>query len=204
MKNKILNFLLLSILFSLFLFINMKNYATTVSNNLENNIFRLHIIANSNSTQDQDLKLKIRDVVIEYINKTQENLNSKQEIINNITYNLPTIQKLVEETIKKYNFDYNVSVEIGNFYFPTKHYGNISLPAGMYGSIKIKIGSANGENWWCSLFPPLCFTNISTGIIDETTKNDLKETLENEEFSIITNTSSKYKFKFKLIELLNQ
>ena len=204
MKNKILNFLLLSILFSLFLFINMKNYATTVSNNLENNIFRLHIIANSNSTQDQDLKLKIRDVVIEYINKTQENLNSKQEIINNITYNLPTIQKLVEETIKKYNFDYNVSVEIGNFYFPTKHYGNISLPAGMYDSIKIKIGSANGENWWCSLFPPLCFTNISTGIIDETTKNDLKETLENEEFSIITNTSSKYKFKFKLIELLNQ
>lgn len=89
----------------------------------------------------------------------------------------------------------------GNFYFPTKYYGNISMPAGLYDALKIEIGEAKGQNWWCSLFPPLCFTDISSGIIDEEADENLQNNLDEEEYSIITSSSNTFKFKFKILEL---
>ena len=201
MKKNNLKILFLILLFNIFIFINIKNYVYAISNKLENNIFRLHIVANSNSQKDQELKLKIRDEIIKYI-ETIEN-NSKSQVISNISNNLNVIKNIAQKTILENGFNYDVTVEIGKFYFPTKYYGNISLPAGDYDAIQIKIGNANGENWWCSLFPPLCFTDISSGIINEQSEKDLKNNLNNEEFLLITSSSPKYKFKFKLIELLN-
>ena len=182
MKKKILNIFIIILLLFIFLFINIRNYVFAVSQNLEQNIFRLHIIANSNNIEDQNLKLKVRDNIIKYINNISKDFSSKQEIIDEVSNNISTIQKLVEETIKENNFNYSVSIEIGNFYFPTKYYGNISLPAGMYDAIKIKIGKAEGENWWCSLFPPLCFTNFSTGIIEDSDKETLENNLDTEDY----------------------
>ena len=201
MKKKILKIFIILLLLSIFIFINKKNYVSAVSYELNENVFRLHIIANSNSSEDQDLKLKIRDKIITYMNKIDT--TSKTEVIEKINSNIKEIEKIAQETIRENNFDYDISIEIGEFYFPTKHYGNISLPAGIYDAIKVKIGKAEGENWWCSLFPPLCFTDISSGVIDEDTQKNLKNNLKNEEFSIITNSSSEYKFKFKIIEILN-
>ncbi len=201
MKKKILKIFIILLLLSVFIFINIKNYVSAVSYELKENVFRLHIIANSNASEDQALKLKIRDKIIAYMNKIDT--TSKTEVIEKITSNIKEIEKIAQETIRENNFDYDVSIEIGEFYFPTKHYGNISLPAGIYDAIKVKIGKAEGENWWCSLFPPLCFTDISSGVIDEDTQKNLKNNLENEEFLIITNSSSEYKFKFKIIEILN-
>ena len=202
MKRKLWKITIILLLLSLFIFINMKNYASAVSYELKENIFRLHIIANSNSVEDQTLKLKVRDKLIDYMNNLKT--NSKEETIKTISSNIDEIEKLAKETIHENNFNYDVSIEIGEFYFPTKYYGNISLPAGIYDAIRIKIGKAEGENWWCSLFPPLCFTDISNGIIDEETQKNLENNLKNEEFLLITSSSSKIKFKFKLIELLNQ
>lgn len=202
MKKRILKIIIIFLLLFLFIFLNIKNYVSAVSYELKENIFRLHIIANSNSIEDQNLKLKIRNKIINYMNNIKT--NSKEETIKIISSNIAEIETIVKNTIKENNFNYDVSIEIGEFYFPTKYYGNISLPAGIYDAIKIKIGKAEGENWWCSLFPPLCFTDISSGIIDEETEKKLENNLDNEEFLLITSSSSKIKFKFKLIELLNQ
>lgn len=197
-------FFLIIILLSSFLIISINNYVNAVSNNLNENIFRLHIVANSNSKEDQELKLKVRDEIISYIKTISSNCKTKSEIIDITQKNINELYKIANSVITKNNFNYDVSIKIGEFYFPTKYYGNISMPAGIYDSLKIELGSAQGENWWCSLFPALCFTDISNGIIDENAKNNLKENLNNEDFQIITSDLCQYKFKFKLIELLNK
>lgn len=203
MKKNLFKSLLIFILILLFLFFNIQNYASAVSTELKENIFRLHIIANSNSKKDQELKIKVRDVIIEYLNNIETDFNSKNEMINYVQTHIEEIKSLVKKTIKENNFDYKVSIEIGESYFPTKYYENISLPAGIYDAIKIKIGDAKGENWWCSLFPPLCFNNFSNGFISTSNSKSLEKNLSKEELLIITNSSSTYQFKFKLIEILN-
>ena len=110
-------------------------------------------------------------------------------------------RRIAEDTIKENGFSYPVSVEIGNFSFPTKDYGDVSLPAGYYDALRVKIGDAVGHNWWCVMFPPLCFVNISSGIVPEESKELMKQELNDEEYSIITKEeSSEIKFKIGLIE----
>ena len=131
------------------------------------------------------------------------NMTNKQSVINISNENLDEFKKIAENVIKKNGYDYDVNVEIGNFHFPTKYYGNISLPAGNYDALRIKIGKAEGQNWWCSLFPPLCFVNISSGIIDENGQEYLEENLSEEELNLISNDSNDIQFKFKIVELFN-
>ena len=203
MSKKIKSFLILIVLLFAFLFITVSSYANTISKDLSDNFFRLHILANSNSTEDQNLKLKVRDNIISYMNTLTYSEISKKEAIDLTYKNLDKFQEIAENTIKNEGFNYPVSIEIGNFYFPTKTYGNISLPAGNYDALRIKIGKAEGENWWCSLFPPLCFVDVSSGIIDDNAEKNLKGNLTNEEFSIITDDSETIKFKFKIVEMFS-
>lgn len=194
--------IILSLLFC-FIFISISSYANTVSQNLSDNFFRLHILANSDSEIDQNLKLKIRDAIIEYMESQNFSNSTKAEVIDIVENNLNNYKIIVENIIRKEGFSYPFSIEVGNFHFPTKVYGNISLPAGYYDALKIKIGNAEGQNWWCSLFPPLCFVDVSSGIIDETSEKKLKENLSKEEFSIITSGNEKIKLKFKLLEIFS-
>lgn len=193
----------LIILITIFLFISITSYANTVSDDLSNNFFRLHILANSDSNEDQTLKLKVRDKIIEYMNSLSYSNLTKSEAIELTKSNLQNFKEIAQKTILEEGYNYSVNLEIGNFYFPTKEYGNISLPAGYYDALKIEIGEAKGKNWWCSLFPPLCFVDISAGVIDEETEEYLKENLSEDEFSLITDSSEDIKFKFKIVELLN-
>lgn len=195
-------FILLFLLF-FFIFISISSYANTVSDNLSDNFFRLHILANSDSKTDQDLKLKIRDAIIEYMNSQNLSNYTKSEVISVVENNLEKYRLIAENIINEEGFNYQVSVELGNFHFPTKVYGNISLPAGNYDALRVKIGNAEGQNWWCSLFPPLCFVDISSGIIDDNSKNTLKENLSEEEFAIITSSNEKIKLKFKILEIFS-
>lgn len=201
---KVKKIILIILLLSIFLIINIKNYAVAISDNLNENFFRLHILANSNSKEDQNLKLKVRDKIIAYMENITNTCTTKDEVIKIVNNNINSFYEICNSVIKENGFDYSVSIKIGEFYFPTKYYGNISMPAGLYDSLKINIGEAKGENWWCSLFPPLCFTNFSSGIVDKEAKENLKENLEDEDYQIITSDSATYKFKFKLIELLNK
>ena len=204
MKKSLCIFVFIILILCLILF-SAQSYAKTISSDLSNNFFRLHILANSDSVEDQELKLKVRDKIIEYMNN--HNFTSKEDAIYYVENNLSELYKIAKNTINDNGYNYSINIEVGNFYFPTKTYGNLSLPAGFYDGIKIEIGNAEGQNWWCSLFPPLCFVDISSGIIEETDLNVLEKELSNEEFNLITeqNTSNTdIKFKFKIIELLNK
>ena len=189
------------LLLILFIFISAISYVSAVSNNIANGVFRLHVIANSDSPEDQNLKYIVRDELIKYMNTLAKDCTSKQEVIEIAQNNISNFENIAKKTIQDNGFNYNVTVEIGNFDFPTKTYGDITLPAGTYDSLKIKIGKSEGQNWWCVMFPPLCFVDVTTGIVPEESKKEMKEAMPEEEYSIISNTNnSEVNFKFKLIE----
>ena len=199
---KLKQILVIIVLFAIFIFSTIISYSNSVHEDLANNIFRLHILANSDSKEDQILKLKIRDGILEYMQEINKTSNSKSQTIQNTSQHLDEIKTKCEEILKENNSDYKINLEIGNFYFPTKHYGNISLPAGKYDSLRIEIGKAAGQNWWCSLFPPLCFIDISSGYLSEEDSKILENNLTEEEFMIISSSDPDVKLKFKILEIL--
>lgn len=202
-SKKVKYSLILIILLSIYIFVCAISYVTAVSNDLENSIFRLHVIANSDSDEDQNLKYIVRDNLIDYMKKISSEAINKEEAIEIAKSHTDEFYTIAKQTIIDNGYDYDVSVEIGNFDFPTKHYGDISIPSGYYDALKVKIGEAKGQNWWCVMFPPLCFVNVTSGIVPEESKELLESELNEEEYSIISNKdSSEIKFKFKLIELL--
>ncbi len=192
------------ILLIAFFITNAYSYAINVSNGLSNNIFRLHILANSDSEEDQALKLKVRDAILQYMETLNAANQDKQSVIELSKNHIEDFKTIAKKIIQENGYNYSVSAEIGNFYFPTKYYGNISLPAGDYDALKIEIGDAKGQNWWCSLFPPLCFVSVSSGVVEKEGEEYLKENLTEEEFEIISEASPEIEFKFKIVELINQ
>lgn len=204
MRKFLKNLIILLFLFATFFIITAYSYASNVSEGLADNIFRLHILANSDSEEDQALKLKVRDAILEYMKTLTEDISDKQAVIELSKNHMENFKEIAEKVIQENGYDYSVTIEIGNFYFPTKYYGNISLPAGNYDALKIEIGEAKGQNWWCSLFPPLCFVSVTSGIVDEAGEEYLKENLSEEEFAIVSSSSSEVEFKFKIIEMINK
>ena len=175
------------------------SYVQAVSTDISNSVFRLHVIANSNSDEDQSLKYKVRDNLLEYMNNICSNCSSKEEAIELVTEHQEEFKQVALETIKNEGYSYDVKINIGNFEFPTKQYGDISLPAGYYDALRIEIGKAEGRNWWCVMFPSLCFIDVSSGIVPKESKEELQNVLSDEEYSLISNDSDYgIKFKFKL------
>lgn len=191
----------LILLLFLYTTINAISYVEAVSTDISDSVFRLHVIANSDSNEDQALKYKVRDNLLKYMNNICRNCASKQEAINLVTEHQEEFKQVALDTIKKEGYSYNVKINIGNFEFPTKQYGDISLPAGYYDALRVEIGEAKGRNWWCVMFPSLCFIDVSSGIVPEESKEELQNILSDEEYSIISdNSDNGIKLKFKLIE----
>lgn len=208
MKKKLNFILILTILVFIYISLLSFNYSKAVSSNLSDSVFRLHIIANSDSSADQELKLKVRDNIINYMNTLTSSSSDKKDVISMVNNHLDSFKEIALNTIKGNGYNYDVNIEIGNFHFPTKSYGDISFPAGNYDALKIEIGDAIGQNWWCVLFPPLCFVNSSTGIVPEDSKTILKENINSESYEIISEgnkskNTSDIKIKFKIIEFFN-
>ena len=202
-NSKVKMVIILTFLFFIYTSICAISYANQVSNDIANSVFRLHVIANSDSDEDQNLKYIVRDKLLEYMNELCINCSTKEEAISIAQNNLNNFKELALQTIREEGFDYSVNVNIGNFEFPTKYYGDISLPAGYYDALKVEIGEAKGQNWWCVMFPPLCFTDVTSGIVPEESKEDLENTLTDEEFSIVSDNSLDIQVKFKILEFLN-
>lgn len=196
-------YILLLIVSVLFLLLSAYSYVNAVSNNLADSVFRLHVIANSDSKEDQELKYKVRDSLIEYMNTLTNDMNSKEEVIEIAKTHLEDFKEIAQNVVKENGYNYDVNVEIGNFSFPTKTYGDISFPAGFYDALKVEIGKAEGQNWWCVMFPPLCFVDVTSGVVPEESKENLQENLGDEEYELISDTEndSILNVKFKIIEL---
>ena len=209
MKKKLNFIFILTILVFIYIALLSFNYSKAISSNLSDSVFRLHIIANSDSSADQELKLKVRDKIIEYMNTLTSNSSDKKDVISIVNNHLDSFKEIALNTIKENGYNYDVNIEIGNFHFPTKSYGDISFPAGNYDALKIEIGDAIGQNWWCVLFPPLCFVNSSTGVVPDDSKNTLKENINSKSYEIISegnnsnDNTSDIKIKFKIIEFFN-
>ncbi len=202
-SKKVKYYILLLFLLFLYITVSAVSYVNAVSYDLANSVFRLHVIANSDSKEDQDLKYIVRDNVLQYMNSICKDACSKQDAINIANEHLDDFRDIATKTIKDNGYNYDVTVEIGNFSFPTKNYGDISLPSGFYDALRIKIGEAKGQNWWCVMFPPLCFVDVSSGIVSDESKEIMKKDLSEEEFSLISNEdNAEISFKFKLIEML--
>ena len=200
-NKKVKNSLILLFLLFLYISISAISYVNAVSSDIENSVFRLHVIANSDTKEDQDLKYKVRDNLIEYMNNLCKDVTSKEEAIKISKLHEEDFLNIANNTIKENGYSYPVTIEFGNFSFPTKDYGDISLPAGYYDALRVKIGEAKGQNWWCVMFPPLCFVNVSSGIVPEESKELIKQELNDEEYSIVTKEdSSNIQFKIGLIE----
>lgn len=194
--------LIILILFLSYIFTSLFFYSDAVTNNISKNVFRLHVIANSNSEEDQDLKYKVRDELIKYMKSISSNISTKDEALTLVNNNLDTFQAIASNVIIENGFDYPVKIEVGNFDFPTKTYGDISLPAGFYDALKVEIGEAQGKNWWCVMFPSLCFVDVSNGIVPEESKENLQSNLDYEDYNLISSDEAEYKIKFKLVEIL--
>lgn len=193
---------LFTILFIAYFVICASNYTNAVTKDISDSIFRLHVIANSDNINDQNLKYKVRDNILQYMRTITSEITTKDEIIEIVSSHLEDFKTVAQNTVYKNGYNYNVSVEIGNFKFPTKTYGDISFPPGLYDALRIKIGDAKGKNWWCVMFPPLCFIDVSAGIVPDESKEVLESELTEDEYKLISENFDKNKVKFKIVEVL--
>lgn len=152
-------------------------------------IIRLHVIANSNSVGDQRLKLKVRDAVIAYMDDHQD-LSTVDETRELLKEDLDRLETIADGIIASEGYDYTANADIGVRYIPEKTYGDITFPAGNYEALNITLGKGEGENWWCVLFPPLCFLDEGTTASDEDPA-DLTE-------------GQRLQLRWKLMELLKE
>lgn len=159
-------------------------------------LIRFHVIANSDSDEDQELKLKARNALLEIIEPELEGALSLEEAMLFISNNLHYFEGVVEREIKKWGYDYSIVALLGSADYPTRSYGDVILPAGTYQSLRIIIGEGKGSNWWCVLFPPLCFVDITNSIAEPKVTPVLEIEEGNKELS------KNFKIKFKLFEII--
>lgn len=180
----------------------------TFSDDYKEKLIRFHVLANSDSDEDQALKLKVRDEVISYLQPKLENSKTIQQSEKIILSEESNLMDICEKTIKENGYDYDVSINLGYSKFPTKQYSSVVLPAGEYKSLKIIIGEGQGRNWWCVMFPPLCFVDEQNNVIDKETDKKLKEVLTDEEYKLIVEKDNKkindLQIKFKIVEIVQK
>ena len=179
------------------------HYTDRVKADIENSVVRLHVLANSDSDSDQELKLKVRDKVIEYLKDKLANANSTDETKIIIGSELENIKNIAIAEIENNGYNYSVETVLGNFDFPTKQYGDSQFPAGKYDALRILIGKAEGKNWWCVLYPQLCFIDNTNGKLPDESKEKLKNVLTDDEYNIVTspNGNIPVKIKFRILEI---
>ena len=204
-KNpKVKMVIILSFLLFIYTTICAFSYAQNVSTDIANSVFRLHVIANSDSKEDQELKFKVRDCLLNYMKEICGSCENKAEAISLVKEHQDEFNAIAKQTILDEGYSYDVKINIGNFEFPTKDYGDISLPAGFYDALRVEIGDAKGQNWWCVMFPPLCFVDVTSGVVPEDSKEQLEDNLSEEEYALVSEDSDfKIQFKFKILEFFN-
>lgn len=200
-------------------FSEVKVYGQTSGNELVEEIntklIRFHVIANSDSDEDQKLKLKVRDEIIKYISSKLKDSKSIEESRMILKDNNDKIIEIAKACIEKNGYNYDVTTSLGRENFPVKTYGNITLPQGNYEAYRVLIGKASGQNWWCVMFPPLCFVDITKGqVAYNETEKQMKEVLTEDEYEKIDNTKTvddstsfkkgQIKFKFKAFEIVDE
>lgn len=185
--------------------------SSNIQDDMASRIIRFHVIANSDSKSDQALKLKVRDEILKYMEpklKDCQNINQSRKVL---IKNDENVLKVARKVINEQGYNYEVKSTLSKVNFPIKTYGNITLPQGKYEAYRVIIGKGQGQNWWCVMFPPLCFVDITKGQVSyKKTENEMKKVLTPEEYKMVNNDKfnisdkSNIKIRFKILEVLNK
>lgn len=164
-----------------------------IQKDLAEQVFRFHVLANSDSEEDQELKLKVKEEIISYMKQEIPESDSVETTKEWAGENLKEIIKVAEGVIDEEGFAYAVKAEVTNCYFPEKTYGDVTFPAGNYDALRVEIGAGEGQNWWCVLYPNLCFIDAVHAVVPDEGKEELKGVLEEDTYRRVTATT-----RFKL------
>ena len=170
--------------------------ACRIQESIAQNIIRFHVRANSDSDSDQKLKLKVKNEVVTFLQPILAQSDSVEESRNIIAQHMQEIKDTALDTIHNEGYSYDVDVYFEKSYFPMKSYADVTFPPGEYEAFRIDIGEADGRNWWCVLYPPLCFVDAVYGELPKESKEQLKNVLTDDEYNAITKVQYKYRFKY--------
>lgn len=191
--------LLLALLFSMS---EERNAEEAMAARIAPEILRFHVLANSDSTEDQNLKLKVRTMLLNTIYEEMGENASLEETKKYVRSHKNRLEKKAETYMKTLGYDYPAHMELATTYFPTKTYGDMVFPCGNYEAVRVKIGEGKGRNWWCVLYPPLCFVDSSYAVVPHTSKEILRESLDPSDYLKLNKDNTKIHVKLKLAELL--
>ncbi len=168
-------------MFAIFILISIVAIGALFLPKHNNNVdyLRLHIRANSNSEVDQEIKYEIKNILVDYLTPYFSRVSSKQEAINLVEEHKYTIENICDNMLKSNGFNYSSKVSINNEYFPTRTYSNTTLESGYYDAVIVQLGESSGDNWWCVMYPPLCFVNKNENNMQINYKSKILEWLEN-------------------------
>jgi len=181
---------------ALALFLLLGIWLNREQSELSGSVIRLHVLANSDSDEDQALKLKVRDRILEEASSLLEGDTDVQTAASQLEGKLDDLAAAGQTVVNEEGYDYQVTAALENTWFPTKQYDDFALPAGDYLALRIKIGAAEGHNWWCVVFPPLCVASVSETVEDTAASAGLSQ----DEISLMTADSDQYVLKFHLME----
>ena len=189
---------------------NSLELTTLNYNEIKDKLIRFHVIANSDTEEDQNLKLKVRDRVVEALSGKLSGVTSLEEAEIELEKNIEYVNKIAKEVIEENNYTYEVNTMLSYENFPDKVYGDCVFPQGNYEAFRVIIGEGKGQNWWCVMFPSLCFVDESKNSVDSTNLKDEIANIESKNYNITNeykekndesnNVNSEIKFKFKVVE----
>ncbi|MBQ2676097.1 MAG: stage II sporulation protein R [Clostridia bacterium] len=187
----------LSVVIALIITISLSCFSFSAQcSDIRQQVLRLHILANSDSSEDQALKLKVRDRLLSEAADLFKGAKTETDAANKARERISQLQSIAQQEISEQGYDYPVKVEVAKTYFNTRTYDNVTLPAGEYEAVRVLIGKAGGKNWWCVMFPPMC---VPAAVPEQ----EIDDILNEQQVDIVTN-KPKYEIKFKSVEIFQQ
>ena len=173
---------------------------TEGSENLYGSVIRIHVLANSDSPEDQETKLLVRDKILEFAEENLSGSKGLAEAEEEIRERIPQMEEMGRAYLKEIGKEDRLSITLTTEYYPTREYDSLSLPAGDYLSLRVLIGEAEGQNWWCILFPPTCLTTATEKAEDAL----LDAGMEEKNVKTITREGTRFQIRFKILEIVSQ
>ncbi|MCD8398861.1 MAG: stage II sporulation protein R [Lachnospiraceae bacterium] len=199
-KNRYVGFLFL--LLSVFLnVVAAAAHHSVIQQEIAEEVVRFHVLANSDREEDQSVKYQVRDAVLAWMSENIQSAGQKEEdrdaAMNFLSENLSQIEAAANAVLEKENMSYRATAEITKSYFPDRTYGEITFPAGWYDALRIRLGEAKGQNWWCLLYPNLCFSDCLHAVVEDAGLARLEEVLTVEEYESLLQSPGQWKISFR-------
>jgi stage II sporulation protein R len=169
---------------------------------LARQVLRFHVIANSDSTEDQSIKLQVRDALIVYMASHADTFQSAEDAAEYAASHIEELEQVANGVLRSCQKSYSATISLGLSDFPDKVYGDLVFPAGTYEALRVELGQAQGENWWCVLYPLLCYTREGTVSVPEESETILEDSLSSEDYARLSGTNTKPIIRVKLWEWL--